>query len=50
MKSLQNYLEKILLTLGVAWVLYGACGEFYQIAWGTGTWRGEFSRDRKSVV
>lgn len=25
-------------------MLWGACSEFYQIAWGTGVWVGEFSR------
>jgi hypothetical protein len=25
------------------WVLFQACAEFYQIAWDTGEWRGEFS-------
>jgi len=26
-----------------AWLLFGACREFYHVAWGTGTWLGEFS-------
>ncbi len=33
----------LLLSLGLAWELYGACREFYNVAWGTGTWLGEFS-------
>ncbi len=34
--------ESLLLILA-AWVLTGACVEFYNIAWGTGVWLGEFS-------
>ena len=34
----------VLITLLVGVVLYRACSEFHAIAWGTGTWRGEFSR------
>ncbi len=44
MKSALIYLKKILLTSGLAWLLWGACSEFYQIAWGSGDWIGEFSR------
>jgi hypothetical protein len=44
MKYLSKHFELFLLTLGLAWVLFGACAEFYQVAWGTGTWMGEFSR------
>jgi len=44
MKSALNYSKKILLVSGLAWVLWGAVSEFYQIAWGTGEWVGEFSR------
>jgi len=36
---------KIMINLAAAWVLYRACYEFYQIAWGTGVWLGEFSRN-----
>ncbi|MCE9646963.1 MAG: hypothetical protein K8S20_13260 [Chloroflexi bacterium] len=39
-----KYPKEILLSGGVAWVLWRACGEFYQIAWGSGVWIGEFSR------
>lgn len=34
---------KLLLLIATAWVLYGAGAEFYHIAWGTGTWLGQFS-------
>lgn len=44
MKSILDHLKKPLLAIGLAWVLYGACSELYQIAWGTGKWAGEFSR------
>ncbi len=44
MKSLSKCLERILAILGITWVLVNACGEFYQVAWGTGEWYGEFSR------
>ena len=44
MKSILDHLKKPLLAIGLAWVLYGACSELYQIAWGTGKWIGEFSR------
>lgn len=35
--------EKILLLAATAWILYGASVEFYNIAWGTGEWLGQFS-------
>jgi hypothetical protein len=35
---------RILLSLGAGWVFYRASVEFQQIASGTGTWLGEFSR------
>lgn len=35
---------RALLSLGTGWVLYRAAVEFQQIASGTGTWLGEFSR------
>lgn len=38
-----KYLKNLLFTSSLAWVLWGACSEFYQIAWGTGVWVGEFS-------
>lgn len=41
---LEKNLLKILIPLLAAVILYRAGGEFYEIAWGTGTWRGEFSR------
>jgi hypothetical protein len=44
MKSILNHLKRTLLASGLAWVLYGASSELYQIAWGTGKWFGEFSR------
>jgi len=34
---------RILLLAGAAFVLCGAAIEFYNLAWGTGTWLGEFS-------
>ncbi len=40
----QAVVGKALGSLLLAWVLLGLCSEFYQIAWGTGNWRGEFSR------
>jgi hypothetical protein len=43
MKTVMKYPKEILLSGGVAWVLLRACGEFYQIAWGSGVWIGEFS-------
>jgi hypothetical protein len=36
-------LEYFLLSLGLPWILCGACWEFYNVAWGTGAWLGEFS-------
>jgi hypothetical protein len=44
MKPILNHLKRPLLASGLAWVLYGASSELYQIAWGTGKWFGEFSR------
>jgi hypothetical protein len=38
-----NILVKILIVLLSGWVLYRACTEFYQIAWGSGIWLGQFS-------
>jgi hypothetical protein len=35
--------EHILLLFASAWILSGACAEFYNIAWGTGIWLGQFS-------
>ncbi len=35
--------ENILLFLAGAWILFGACAEFYNIGWGTGIWLGQFS-------
>jgi len=32
-----------LLGIGVAFLFYGAASEFYQIAWGTGIWLGQFA-------
>jgi hypothetical protein len=40
----ENKFLNILITLLIAVIFYLACNEFYEIAWGTGTWRGEFSR------
>ncbi|MBI5950551.1 MAG: hypothetical protein HY865_02740 [Chloroflexi bacterium] len=39
-----NTIARVLGMLFTAVVLYRAGGEFYAIAWGTGTWWGEFSR------
>ena len=36
-------LGNILAILGTAVLLYGACLEFYNVAWGTGVWLGEYS-------
>ena len=36
--------ERILLMMGIAWILIGAGFEFFDIAWGTGDWLGELSR------
>jgi len=36
-------IESILLLFVSAWALSGACVEFYNIAWGTGNWLGQFS-------
>lgn len=43
-KKLEQILFKLLLLLLTAVILYRAVGEFYEIAWGTGNWMGEFSR------
>jgi len=40
----QAVVGKTMGSLLLAWILFNLCSEFYQIAWGTGTWRGEFSR------
>ena len=40
---LSKKIEHILLLFLGAWVLSGACTEFYNIAWGTGNWVGQFS-------
>ena len=37
-----NVLKSVLFVL-IAYVIYGAVVEFYNITWGTGTWWGEFS-------
>ena len=42
-KRLENEFLKLLMTLLIAWVAYHAGSEFYNVAWGTGKWRGEFS-------
>jgi len=41
MRSYQ--LSVILILVGFAYILTRACLEFYEIAWGTGIWLGEFS-------
>lgn len=38
-----NIFGRILIILSSGWVLYKACVEFYQIAWGSGIWLGQFS-------
>ncbi len=35
--------EFLVIMLAAAWVLFGALSEFYQIAWGTGVWLGQFA-------
>ncbi len=40
----ENRFFTILTTILIGWALYRACNEFHDIAWGTGTWFGEFSR------
>jgi len=35
--------ENVLILFGSAWVLGSACAEFFNIAWGTGNWLGQFS-------
>jgi hypothetical protein len=42
--TLENKFLKILTVLLIAVVLYRASNEFYDIAWGTGSWQGKFSR------
>lgn len=45
MKSfITQYAARIIASLAIAFILYFASLEFYQIAWGTGNWWGEFSR------
>src|SRR5512134_1081578 len=42
----QSFLKRsaeTLLLLAGAWILYTACWEFYNIAWGSGIWLGQFS-------
>jgi hypothetical protein len=41
--SLTQTVAQAIAFLALAWVLYGSCTEFYQIAWGTGNSIGEFS-------
>ncbi|MCA2000313.1 MAG: hypothetical protein LDL51_00460 [Chloroflexi bacterium] len=41
--SLEKKLFKIAIPFLAAAILYRAAGEFHEIAWGTGNWRGEFS-------
>lgn len=36
-------LAKFFIFIGVTWVFYGACKEFYNVAWGTGNGIGQFS-------
>jgi hypothetical protein len=43
-RSLFEKIQRLFPVLVAGFVLAGACTEFYQIAWGTGTWQGEFSR------
>lgn len=42
-KAPEGPVYKLLLAGGAAFLLGGAVREFYAIAWGTGTWYGEFS-------
>ncbi len=41
--SIHGGLVKFFVFTGIIWLLYGACTEFYNIAWGTGNWIGQFS-------
>ena len=43
MKRSPIQFEKIMAVTAAAWVLIGACIEFYNVAWGTGAAVGEFS-------
>lgn len=43
MKRSSILFEKIMAVTAAAWILVGACTEFYDVAWGTGTAVGEFS-------
>jgi len=38
-----DLIASILVLVGFGYVLIRACFEFYEIAWGTGVWLGEFS-------
>jgi hypothetical protein len=42
-RSLLKGAENALLLLAGIWILYTACWEFYNIAWGSGIWLGQFS-------
>lgn len=42
-QSAPRKFKNLLLLAVMAWVLYGACVEVYNIAWDTGTWLGRFS-------
>lgn len=42
-KRIQDKFCSVALLSTFAWILFGACGEFYSISWGTGDWWGEFS-------
>ena len=42
-RSILKRAANALLLLAGAWMLYTACQEFYNIAWGSGIWLGQFS-------
>src|SRR5215211_7244496 len=43
MKQPSLRFEFAVVMLAAAWILLGAIREFYQIAWGTGVWLGQFA-------
>src|SRR6266511_167582 len=42
-RSILKGSENALLLIAGIWILYVACWEFYNIAWGSGIWLGQFS-------
>ena len=41
--KIAGWVWRSLVTLLAAWILWNACVEFFNIAWGEGTWLGQFS-------